>query len=346
MRVARGKPAAPNQGAGERAGERATIQQVAEHAGVSIGTVSRVLNRRAGVSPTTMRRVQASIAHLSYRPDHAARTLSKAPLHIGHSLAADTRRLTPFFMLFLEHLIGRLQREGFRFEEVPARSDGLPAWLPNGVILHGAHEDDPRLSYLESEGVPFVLVGRAPGVRWVAPDDHAGGLHATRHLLALGHKEILHLGGLMSHQAFQDRYGGYLEALAEAGITPRREWLLDGSFTILGGYRAVRRAFEGGCSCSAIFAASDEMALGAIAALEDLGLRVPLDVSVVGFDDLPEISHGLNVPEGLTTVRQDIAHIADTAVTLLVEGLQGLPVRSETVPIQLVARGTTARRRE
>jgi len=346
VRIARDKAAAPNQGAGERANERATIQQVAEHAGVSIGTVSRVLNRRPGVSPTTMRRVQASIAHLSYRPDHAARTLSKAPLHIGLSLAADTRRLTPFFMLFLEHLIGRLQREGFRFEEVPARSDGLPAWLPNGVILHGAHEDDPRLRYLESQGVPFVLVGRSAGARWVAPDDHAGGLHATRHLLALGHEEILHLGGLMSHQAFQDRYGGYLEALAEAGIAPKREWLLDGSFTILGGYRVVRRAFEGGCRCSAIFAASDEMALGAIAALEDLGLRVPLDVSVVGFDDLPEISNGLNVPEGLTTVRQDIAHIADTAVTLLVEGLQGLPVRSETVPIQLVARGTTARRRE
>lgn len=325
--------------------ERATIQQVAEHAGVSIGTVSRVLNSRAGVSQTTRERVRASIRELAFRPDHVARALSKAPLRIGLSLAAGTRRLTPFFMLFLEHLIARLQQDGYRFEEVPARRDGLPAWLPNGVILHGAHEDDPRLAYLRDQGVPFVLVGRAQGVRWVAPDDHDGGLQATRHLLALGHRDVLHLGGLMGHQAFQDRYGGYLEALREAGVEPRRDWLLDGGFTTLGGYRAVRRAFENGCRCTAVFAASDEMALGAIAALEDLGLAVPLDVSVVGFDDLPEVADALRVPEGLTTVRQDIAHITATAVTLLEEGLHGASIRSETVPVQLMARGTTARRR-
>ncbi|HNQ98810.1 MAG TPA: LacI family DNA-binding transcriptional regulator [Trueperaceae bacterium] len=325
--------------------ERATIQQVAEHAGVSIGTVSRVLNSRAGVSQATRERVRASIRALAFRPDHVARALSKAPLRVGLSLASGTRRLTPFFMLFLEHLIARLQQDGYRFEEVPAGRDGLPEWLPNGVILHGAHEDDPRLAYLRDQGVPFVLVGRAPGVRWVAPDDHDGGLQATRHLLALGHREILHLGGLMGHQAFQDRYGGYLQALDEAGIGPRRDWLLDGGFTTLGGYRAVRRAFESGCACTAVFAASDEMALGAIAALEDLGLTVPLDVSVVGFDDLPEVADALRIPEGLTSVRQDIAHITATAVTLLQEGLNGAPIRSETVPVQLMARGTTARRR-
>lgn len=325
--------------------ERPTIQQVADLAGVSIGTVSRVLNRRPGVSPDTQERVLASIKQLDYRPDLAARSLSKAPLHIGLSLAANTRRLTPFFMVFLEHLIARLQQGGFRFEEVPARADGLPAWLSSAVILHGAHEDDPRLDYLEGEGTPFVLVGRATGRRWVAPDDRAGGHAATRHLIALGHTEILHLGGLMSHQAFQDRYGGYLEALTAAGIAHRRDRLLDGSFTTLGAYRAVRRAFEAGTDSTAIFAASDEMALGAIAALQDLGLSVPLDVSVVGFDDLPEVAEGLNVPGGLTTVRQDIERITATAVTLLIEGLQGRPVRNETVPVQLVARGTTARRR-
>lgn len=90
-------------------------------------------------------------------------------------------------MLFLEHLIARLQQDGYRFEEVPARREGLPASLPNGVILHGAHEDDPRLAYLRDQGVPFVLVGRATGVRWVAPDDHNGSVwpHDTA-LIAAG----------------------------------------------------------------------------------------------------------------------------------------------------------------
>jgi len=325
--------------------ERATIEDVARGSGVSTGTVSRVLNNRAGVSASTRERVLTTIGLLDYRPDHAARALSRRQLSIGLSLARGTRRLTPFLMLFMEHLIARLQHDGYRFEELEAGPNGLPTQLPSGVILHGAHEDDSRLEQLRRTQVPFVLVGRASGVRWVAPDDHRGGLEATRHLIKLGHTDIVHLGGLMSQQAFQDRYRGYMQALDEAGIGQTREQLLDGEFTVLGGYRAVRRYFEAGTSATAIFAASDEMALGAIAALEDLGLSVPLDVSVVGFDDLPEVADGLDVAGGLTTVRQDIGRITDTAVTLLVEALQGLPIRSELVPVRLIARGTTARRR-
>ncbi len=325
--------------------DRATIEDVARGSGVSTGTVSRVLNSRAGVSAATRQRVLDTIKLLDYRPDQAARTLSRRQLSIGLSLARGTRRLTPFLMLFMEHLIERLQRDGYRFEELAADANGLPDRLPSGVILHGAHEDDSRLQQLKRAQVPFVLVGRAGGVRWVAPDDHGGGLEATEHLIKLGHSDIIHLGGLMSQQAFQDRYRGYRQALDDAGIDPEREQLLDGEFTVLGGYRAVRRHFESGGGASAIFAASDEMALGAIAALEDIGLSVPLDVSVVGFDDLPEVADGLKVAGGLTTVRQDISRITDTAVTLLVEGLQGLPIRSELVPVRLIARGTTARRR-
>ncbi len=108
---------------------------------------------------------------------------------------------------------------------------------------------------------------------------------------------------------------------------------------MLGAYRALRRALDAGRRFSAVFAASDEMAQGAVAALEDAGLGVPRDVSVVGFDDLPEFG------EGLTTVRQDIGKVAETAVTLLKEGLAGKPVRHEVIPVQLVVRGTTARRR-
>lgn len=330
------------QPADRSAAARITIQDVAAAAGVSTGTVSRVLNERPGVRPATRERVLQTIATLDYRPDLAARALSRQPLRVGLSVSPGTRRLTPFFMLFLEHLISELQQDGYRLEEVPTGPDGLPEWLSDGMILHGAHDDDPRLDLLQREGVPFVLVGRAEGMRWVRPDDYDGGLQATRHLLNLGHRQILYLGGLMSHQAFYDRYQGYQAAFNEheAGLKPEPAWLLDGDFTTLGAYRALRRAHADGLEFSAVFAASDEMALGAVAALEDLGLNVPLDVSVVGFDDLPEIG------ARLTTVRQEIGWIASTAVTLLREGLRGMPVRHLTIPVQLVARGTTARRRE
>lgn len=320
--------------------ERPKIQDVARQAGVSTGTVSRVLNGRPGVSASTRDQVEAAIRRLGYRPDVAARTLSLQPKMLGVSLSARARRLTPFFMLFIEHLLERTREDGYLLTEIPAGQDGQPQSLADGMILHGAHDDDPRLEYLEAAGVPFVLVGHADGVRWVMPDDHDGGLQATRHLIRLGHREIMHLGGLMDQQAFQDRYRGYRDALLEAGIEPQRRLLLDGDFTTLSAYRAVRRAFDDGVRATALFAASDEMAVGAIAALEDVGLRVPLDVSVVGFDDLPEVG------ENLTTIRQDIGRICETAVLLLREGLARQPVRNVTLPVQLIVRGTTARRRE
>ena len=205
------------------------------------------------------------------------------------------------------------------------------------MVLFGVHDDDARIPYLQKQGVPFVLEGHAPGQRWVRADDYSGGRQATEHLLRLGHTDILHLGGDPLGQAAFDRLRGYRGALAEAGGATLEP--LDGGFTVLGAYRVLRQTIAAGVRFSAVFAASDEMAQGAIAALEDSGLNVPKDVSVVGFDDLPEFG------EGLTTVRQDIGQVAETAVSLLKEGLRGEPVRSEVIPVQLVVRGTTARRR-
>jgi LacI family transcriptional regulator len=319
---------------------RATIDQVAELAGVSTGTVSRVLNNRRGVHVKTRQAVLSAIASLEYRPDQAARELSfRQTTKVGLSIGLGSRRLIPFFMLFLEHLITELQNDGYRLEEIPTRSDGLPERLTDAMILFGAHDDDPRIRYLQQKKIPFVLIGHYDGTRWVMPDDYSGGLEATRHLLRLGHTEILHVSGLMNNQTFHDRYRGYQDALKEEGIKPKREWLLDGDFTTLSAYRVVRKLYEQTPKATAIFAASDEMALGVIAALEDVGLKVPLDVSVVGFDDLPEIS------EKLTTVRQDIPALAARAVALLKEGLRGEAVRHEKIPIQLMVRGTTARKR-
>ncbi len=317
---------------------RPTIQDVAQAAGVSTGTVSRVLNGRPGVKAATQAAVLAVVSRLEYHPDTAARQLSGSRAQrIGFHVPASSGRFLPFYTLFTEHLVDGFQGQGYRLEDLPSRSDGLPSRLADGVVLFGVHDDDPRIPFLEAQGVPFVLEGHAEGQRWVRADDYSGGRQATEHLLRLGHTDILHLSGDPSGQAAFDRLRGYRDALAERGIPALEP--LDGTFSALGAYRALRRAIADGVRFSAVFAASDEMAQGAIAALEDNGLSVPKDVSVVGFDDLPEFG------EGLTTVRQDIGRVAGTAVTLLNEGLRDEPVRHQVIPVQLVVRGTTARRR-
>lgn len=323
-----------------RTASRATIQDVAEHSGVSTGTVSRVLNQRAGVSEVSRLRVLQAVEELNYQPDHAARTLSLKAVTVGLNLPQGARRLTPFFMLFLEHLIAELQPHGYRFTEVPTGANGLPAWLPEALILHGASDDDPRIAYLRARNVPFVLVGHSEDSSWVAPDDVDGGDQATSHLIRLGHTRILFLSGTPVHQSNHDRYRGYLNACARAGLEPLEPCTVRGVADSLAGYRAVRHGFGRAPGATAIVAASDELARGAVAALEDLGLRVPLDVSVVGYDDLPETG------ADLTTIHQDVSQLCATTVALLRERMEGLPPRGVNLPVQLKVRGTTTRRKE
>lgn len=316
-----------------------TIQDVARAAGVSTGTVSRALNARYGIKEETRQAILAVVKELNYQPDQSARELSlRQTTRIGLHIHG-TRKLSPFYMLFLEQLVKELSIDGYRLEEIPSRADGLPDYLTDGLILMGAHSDDQRISYLQKHHIPFVLVGHQNNIRWVAPDDSDGGYQATRHLLNLGHREILHVTGSMRDQGEYDRYQGYRKALQEIGLEPLPEHILDGGFTTLGAYRVVRKACEKGLNFSAIFAASDEMAVGAIAALEDMGLKVPGNVSVIGFDDLPETG------EHLTTMRQNIALIAQEAFKLLREGLAGEPIRHQVIPVHLVVRNTTAWRK-
>lgn len=318
--------------------ERPTIQDVARKAGVSTGTVSRVLNGRPGVKATTKATVLEVVTHLRFRPDTAARQLSGSRRkRIGFHISAQRGRFSPFYMLFMKRLSADLQEQGYRLDDIPSRPDGLPSRLADGMVLFSVHDDDVRIPYLRDHEVPFVLEGQAPGQRWVCADDYDGGRQATEHLLRLSHCEILHVSGDPSGQAAFDRLRGYQDALADAGLPVLEP--LDGDFSALGAYRAVRQVIATGTPFSAVFAASDEMAQGVIAALEDAGLRVPKDVSVVGFDDLPEFG------EGLTTIRQDIDQLARMVVKLLIEGLEGQSVRHEVIPVQLVVRGTTSRRR-
>lgn len=323
---------------GERR-RRPTIRDVAAAVGVSVGTVSRAMNERSGVHPDTRRRVLEAAERLGFDPDRAARELSvRRAVTVALSMAHGYRRLTPFFALFLEHLTTNLALGGLRVDDVPTGPDGLPVRDADAFVLLGAHPDDPRLLALGRRGAPFVLVGRHPDVRCVAADDEAGGRVAAEHLLRLGHRDLALVQGPPHGQAMADRRRGFAAALHAAGLPPAEEYVApDGSS--LDAYRALRAALEGGARPTAVFAASDEMAVGCIAAAADCGLRVPTDLSVIGFDDMPEIG------DRLTTVRQDIAALARETVTLLHEALRGEPTRSLLLPVNLISRGTTAARR-
>ena len=332
-------------------GSKVTIRDVATEAGVSTSTVSFVLNNRPGISEEKKRTVFAVARRLNYLPDKAAQALSSKSLqHIGLSDSLYGRRFGPFATLYREHLFKELTLRGFRPEDLPTRRDGLPERVSDLVVLVGLLDDDPRLRYLREHEVPFVALGHVEedDVRWVSPDSEGGGRQATEHLLRLGHKDILFLARntragraktfSLSQVSFE-RFRGYRTALEAAGLEVDDDLVLESDHTTLEAYRAVMKALKRGIEFSALFAITDELAVGAIAALEDAGLNVPGDVSVVGFDDLPEIG------EALTTIRQDIPTLAAATVELVQEALAGKAPRHLELPVQLIVRGTTARRR-
>jgi LacI family transcriptional regulator len=316
-----------------------TIARVAQEAGVSKGTVSRVLNDRAGVNEETRALVRGVVDRLGYVPDPGARQLARRGRHvIGLLLDDDLRRGGTYYGLLRDALEERFLNEGYHTLVIPTeRSDALDT-PPDGAILLGVHLDDPRPRQLEALGIPFSMVGRSlDDTAWVDVDNAGGLREAVRHLVALGHKRILHITGAHTGQASVLRLEGYLSGLRDSGLPEDGALIFDGDFTALGGYRATRRALERGVEFTAITCASDEMAHGAISALEDAGMRVPWDVSVTGFDDLPVAGR-----LGLTTVRQPITQIGEAAAELLLERMAGKPVRHCLVPTSLIVRASSA----
>jgi LacI family transcriptional regulator len=313
---------------------RHTINDIARAAGVSKGTVSRVLNGHSTVAQRTRLEVQHIIDELGYMPDPAARQLSwRTGQTLGLSTLAGDPLLSPYQVLLRRSLEALTAPAGVQLFDLHGELRGLPR-LPSAVLLLHIRPLDPRLDFLAQHRVPVVMIGHHPTLHWVAPDDHGGALLATRQLTYAGHRELLFLGSGVS-QVARDREAGFLSAAAEAGA---RVSTLPGGFTVLDGYRTVRRAWEDGLRFTGCFAASDEQAVGVIAALEDLGLRVPQDVSVVGFDGLPE----LPLPVALTTVAQDIPSIAAASLKLVQEALSGVDVRGVLIPVRLVPGQTVA----
>jgi DNA-binding LacI/PurR family transcriptional regulator len=312
-----------------------TLETVAAHAGVSRATVSRVINESPKVSPEIRSRVEASIAHLGYVPNHAARTLVTRRTD---SIAMIIPEPDAFFFAdpYLTTLVTEVNRAldtaGIQLVLVmQGRSRGgsargrmehyVTSGHVDGVILVSVHEANPLPSILADAGVPCVHGGRPqhadPRLPFVDADNVAGTRAAVEHLARLGRRRIATIAGPADMTAGQDRLAGYRSVLADAGLP---EHVAYGDFTEASGAAAMRRLLAADPRLDAVFAASDLMARGALPVLRAAGRAIPQDVALVGFDDLG-IAETCDPP--LTSVHQPIGEVADALVRILVDLIAG-----------------------
>ncbi|SES41179.1 transcriptional regulator, LacI family [Streptomyces sp. yr375] len=309
-----------------------TLAVVAREAGVSVPTASKVVNGREDVAPETRRRVTEALDRLGYvrrprfdagRPprlvDLVVHSLdsswSGAVLHGVEEAAHDAGLDMVVSAALSRTRVGHPQRGWL---------DKLIARGSSGVLFNLAELTDPQFAWLEHHRTPFVMIDPVveppPGVVSVGSANWHGGVTATEHLLSLGHERVAVIAGPRRKMCSGARVAGYRSALASAGLPHRPEYLRDGGFDESVAHRRMRELLELPEPPTAVFVCSDRMALGVYQALAERGLRIPYDVSVVGFDDLPESRW---TTPALTTVRQPLAEMAATALRLLVRMMDG-----------------------
>ena len=323
----------------------ATIKDVARVAGVSVATVSRALNGAENVLPHTRQRILEVARELRYAPSGAARSLI-------------TRR-TDTIGALLPDLHGEFFSELIRGIDQAARSRGLHLLLSSshddaheaaaalramngrvdGLIVMSPHADDDFLSQNLPRALPAVLLNSGvsePTQRVFAVDNYGGARVMTEHLVGTGRRRIAFLGGPAANFEARERERGYRAGLAP-GVRP---WLLEGDFSEAGGQRAAAAllALPAAERPDAVFAANDIMAIGLLGALQAGGVRLPEDIALAGFDDIPVARY---VSPALTTMRVPIAALGSEALDALADALespQSLTADSTVMPVQLVVR--------
>lgn len=328
------------------------LEQVAKHAGVSRSTVSRVVNDDPNVNAETRERVRAIIKKLNYQPNAAARGLAAGRTRVlGLVIPMTVSALftDPYFPLLIQGVSSASS----------AREHSVMLWLAepeyerrtirqvlhngmiDGVLVASQRVDDPVIDALVRSALPFVLIGRHPSnaqVSYVDVDNQASARQAVAYLFRMGRRRVATITGPKNMIAGADRLEGYLGAVRAMGLTPDPELAVESDFTEEGGYVAAQRLMR--CDMDAIFCASDAMAAGALRALAENGKRVPEDVAVVGFDDMP---FSARTTPSLTTVRQPIRSAGSVAAEMLIEliGHRDSPPRRVLLPTELVIRGST-----
>jgi LacI family transcriptional regulator len=337
-----------------------TIKHVAADAGVSLQTVSRVINKEPNVRPEMMARVQESIAKLGYVPSIAAQRMGGSRSYLILALndrertIADWRKREGTDWVDQMLLGGMLTcaEHGYRMlvELVDTHSDhierellaAIAAVQPDGVILTPPHSQNPVISGLLAEqGIGFARIGslaEGPGFR-LTMDDRNAAVLATAHLADLGHRRIGFIAGPSDYELSGWRVDGWRQAMAAKGCDTSR-LLATGDFSHASGLDAAATLLEAGAT--AIIASNDQMALATLDVARDRGLRIPEHLSLVSFDDTPAVRYA-HPP--LTAVAQPIAAVTARAVELIIAQRAGraVPDGPEVVPAGLVVRGSTGR---
>ncbi|MFC8373646.1 MULTISPECIES: LacI family DNA-binding transcriptional regulator [unclassified Streptomyces] len=329
---------------------RPTIKTVAARAGVGRTTVSRVVNGSDLVSADARARVLAAIKELNYVPNSVARGLvTNRTNAVALVIPESESRLgsEPFFAALIRGVSGALAESRTQLQLMLVRdqaerdqlTETVATHRVDGVLLVSVHADDRLPGMLEEMGLPTVLAGRRDAgerLSYVDSDNAGGATAAVRHLLHRGRTRIATITGPLDMDVGRSRLAGWHTAHREAGVPADELLVEEGDFTEGGACRAMCSLLERAPDLDAVFAASDLMAVGALAELRRRGLRVPDDVAVVGYEDSILARH---TAPPLTTVRQPVEEIGRTMARILT-GItqQGGPRQQRTLPTELVVR--------
>jgi LacI family transcriptional regulator len=330
---------------------RVTIREIAELAGVSIATVSRVVNGRGDVAPGTRELVARVIQERGYTTNRSARSLSAGRSGLIGLTIPLIR--ADYFAAILAGALEAVYEQEMRLvlcttlhehDREVSVLEHLTDGSTDGAIILLPEESSDELAALHATGYPFVVadprVSLGDGIPAVSAAHRAGAKAATDHLLALGHRRIAHITGPRGWTASEERLEGYRGALGAAGVLPSAQLVAEGDFEIPTGHAAACTLLDQPEPPTAIFASNDNMAVGVLRAARERGLTVPDDLSVVGFDDsvLAPI-----VTPSLTTVRQPLAELGRTAVSQLMRMLDRQRVEALRVELatRLVVRDST-----
>jgi LacI family transcriptional regulator len=328
-----------------------TLEDIARLSGVSRSTVSRVINGDPNVNNHTRTKVQEIIQNLNFQPNLAARSLAAGytrVLGLVIPIGVASIFTDPYFPLVIQGVSSACNALGYSVMlwlaepkyERKMISQILYNGLIDGVIVSSMMMDDPLIDRLFESNRPFMTIGRHPTnekINYVDVDNRAGAYQGVSYAFRTGHRRVGLIGGPHNTISGQDRYQGYLDALQERGLPLKTELVIEGEFSDASGYQAMKRLLPQ--RPDAVFVASDAMAFAAMRAIQEAGLRIPEDMAVIGFDDIPPAATS---KPPLTTVRQPIMRTGQTAAEMLIDMIEhpNPQPRRVVLPTELVIRSS------